>query len=91
MKIFSSLCLQGGFLELYVKHVLGCRSKPAYQVLESSKALLRHIEHDQFKTLILPAMEKAMLRNPEIVVEGWSCFGLVLCYWNSHYNENLSP
>ena len=30
--------------------------------------LLRHVTHEEFKASLLPAIQKAMLRNPEIVL-----------------------
>ena len=31
--------------------------------------LLCHVTHDDFNSLILPAVQKSLLRNPEIVLE----------------------
>ena len=31
--------------------------------------LLCHVTHDDFSSLILPAVQKALLRNPEVVLE----------------------
>jgi len=31
--------------------------------------LLKLVDHDTFKNVLLPAMQKAMLRNPEAVLE----------------------
>lgn len=33
------------------------------------------MSHDEFKGMMLPALQKAMLRNPEIILE---CVGLIL-------------
>ena len=44
--------------------------KPAVHIIEESYFLLRHVSHEEFKTHLLPAMQKAMLRNPEIILEG---------------------
>ena len=37
---------------------------------EYLKHLLQHVNHDIFKTTILPAIDRAMLRNPEIMLAG---------------------
>ncbi len=37
---------------------------------ESSKEILRQVNHDMFKESILPAVDRAMLRNPEIILQG---------------------
>ncbi|XP_013411317.1 eIF-2-alpha kinase activator GCN1 [Lingula anatina] len=63
---------KGHFVEQYLKGVLGSRTKPAVHLLESCKEFLRHISHEDFKDKILPAVQKAMLRNPEIVLQAFS-------------------
>ena len=35
---------------------------------ESSHEILRHCSHEEFKGQVLPAAQKAMLRNPEIIL-----------------------
>ena len=37
--------------------------------------LLCHVTHDDFSSLILPALQKSLLRNPEVVLES-------KCYMN---------
>ena len=34
-----------------------------------SGSLICHVTHDDFNSLILPALQKALLRNPEVVLE----------------------
>ncbi|XP_022236882.1 eIF-2-alpha kinase activator GCN1-like, partial [Limulus polyphemus] len=57
------------FLELFTKIVLGSKTKPSLFTLEHSRYLLRQVSHDDFKELLLPALQKAMLRNPEVILE----------------------
>ncbi|XP_074643687.1 stalled ribosome sensor GCN1-like [Tubulanus polymorphus] len=57
------------YVEIFTRTVLGAKSKPQNHILANCKHLLRHLNHDDFKKIILPAVQKAMLRNPEIVVE----------------------
>ncbi|XP_071180493.1 stalled ribosome sensor GCN1-like [Mytilus edulis] len=61
--------LKGPFLEIFVKHLLGSRTKPQIQLLVSCKDILRHCSHDDMKGQILPAAQKSMLRNPEVILE----------------------
>ncbi len=32
--------------------------------------LLKHVSHDEFKSVLLPAVQKALLRNPEAIAQG---------------------
>jgi hypothetical protein len=62
---------QKQLVELYTKLVLGSRvSLPRHVVTTVSKLLLKCVTHDSFKEDCLPAIERAMLRNPEIILEG---------------------
>ncbi|CAG5130064.1 unnamed protein product, partial [Candidula unifasciata] len=60
---------KGAFLDVYIKQVLASRTAPPRAILESSAELLRHCSHAEFKDQILPAAQKAMLRNPEVIQE----------------------
>uniref|UniRef100_A0A2R5LKZ7 Putative translational activator gcn1 pediculus us corporis translational activator gcn1 n=1 Tax=Ornithodoros turicata TaxID=34597 RepID=A0A2R5LKZ7_9ACAR len=64
---------KGRFLELFKVQVLGSKARPPPQVLEACRALLRHASHDDFGQLLLPAMQKALLRNPEHQMGSVSC------------------
>ncbi|XP_076367337.1 lethal (3) 80Fj isoform X2 [Tachypleus tridentatus] len=57
------------FLELFTKIILGSKTKPSLFALEHSRYLLRQVSHDDFKELLLPALQKAMLRNPEVILQ----------------------
>ncbi|PVD31523.1 hypothetical protein C0Q70_06936 [Pomacea canaliculata] len=59
---------KGTFLDLYLKQVLSSRTKPPLAVLVSSRGILRQCTHQDFKEQVLPAVQKAMLRNPEIIL-----------------------
>ena len=41
------------------------KAKPQQHVLDKSGSLLRHVSHSEFKELLLPALQKTMLRSPE--------------------------
>lgn len=45
---------------------------------------LKKLNHDNFKSSLLPALQKSMLRNPEVILEA---VGLII----SGLNLDLSP
>ncbi|CAH1802155.1 unnamed protein product [Owenia fusiformis] len=57
------------FIETYTKSVLSGRSRPAKHAMEACRPLLKLINHAEFKESVLPALQKAMLRSPEVTVE----------------------
>lgn len=52
-------------MDLYLKSVLMSKTKPQQHVLDKSGSLLRHVSHSEFKELLLPTLQKTMLRSPE--------------------------
>ncbi|GAB1604654.1 hypothetical protein Ahia01_000746900 [Argonauta hians] len=58
------------FCDLYLKQVLALRTPPPLHLLELCHHLLRHVTHDEFHQLLLPATQKATLRNPETILPG---------------------
>lgn len=56
---------QSPLLDLYVKSVLMSKTRPQQHILDKSGSLMRHVSHSEFKELLLPAMQKTMLRSPE--------------------------
>ncbi|KAF8792212.1 eIF-2-alpha kinase activator GCN1 like protein [Argiope bruennichi] len=56
-------------IQLLTKVVIGSKAKPLPHVLESCSSLLRQITHNEFKTSVLPSIQKVLLRNPEIIFE----------------------
>ncbi|XP_038061522.1 eIF-2-alpha kinase activator GCN1-like [Patiria miniata] len=57
------------FLDAYIKTVFGGKRKAPVHVLVVCKWLLCQVNHEQFKQVILPAVQKAMLRSPENVMQ----------------------
>jgi hypothetical protein len=53
---------------MFIKVAISCKTKPAVYVIKASDSLLKHVSHEEFKQHLLPAMQKAMLRNPEIIL-----------------------
>ncbi|KAK7933152.1 hypothetical protein WMY93_004048 [Mugilogobius chulae] len=64
---------KSGMLDLYVKSVLMSKTKPQQHVLDKSGSLLRHVSHSEFKELLLPTVQKSMLRSPENAMQTISC------------------
>jgi len=59
---------QTSFVEVYARHVVGGRSLLKAHVVAACRELLRHVTHDDFQQLLLPALDKALLRNPETAI-----------------------
>ncbi|KAK4875808.1 hypothetical protein RN001_012230 [Aquatica leii] len=62
-------------LDTFIKTLVSCKTKPLNTVIRACYPLLKMVNHEQFKNILLPALQKAMLRNPEVIVE---CVGLVV-------------
>uniref|UniRef100_A0A8C6GXV6 Stalled ribosome sensor GCN1 n=1 Tax=Mus spicilegus TaxID=10103 RepID=A0A8C6GXV6_MUSSI len=56
-------------LEFYVKNILMSKAKPPKYLLDNCAPLLRFMSHSEFKDLILPTIQKSLLRSPENVIE----------------------
>ncbi|XP_056152960.1 eIF-2-alpha kinase activator GCN1 [Lampris incognitus] len=64
---------KSALLDLYVKLVLMSKTKPHQHILDKSGSLLRHVSHSEFKELLLPTLQKTMLRSPENAIQTVSC------------------
>uniref|UniRef100_A0A8C3LHF5 GCN1 activator of EIF2AK4 n=1 Tax=Chrysolophus pictus TaxID=9089 RepID=A0A8C3LHF5_CHRPC len=64
---------KSALLDFYVKTILMSKTKPQKHVLDSCSPLLRYISHAEFKELLLPTLQKSLLRSPENVIETISC------------------
>lgn len=66
-KTYILVCVgfQSAVLDLYIKSVLMSKTKPQQYILDKSGSLLRHVSHSDFKELLLPTVQKTMLRSPE--------------------------
>ncbi|XP_055986980.1 stalled ribosome sensor GCN1 [Sorex fumeus] len=60
---------KAALLEFYVKNILMSKVKPQKYLLDSCAPLLRYMSHAEFKDLILPTIQKSLLRSPENVIE----------------------
>ncbi|CAL7933790.1 unnamed protein product [Xylocopa violacea] len=82
--------LKTNTIDTFIKLTISCKKKPDLYVVHNAVPLLRRITHDEFKSQLLPALQKAMLRNPEIIIEsvGHILSGLSLDL--SQYSQDIS-
>jgi len=59
---------QTSFVESYVRQVIGGRQVLKPHVTKSCHELLRHVTREEFQTLVLPALDRALRRNPETAI-----------------------
>ncbi|RZC38970.1 translational activator GCN1-like, partial [Asbolus verrucosus] len=71
-------------LEIFIKNFVSCKTRPLPEVIIATYPLLKQLTHELFKKNLWPSLQKAMLRNPEIILE---CVGLVI----SGLSLDLSP
>ncbi|XP_074569489.1 LOW QUALITY PROTEIN: protein ILITYHIA-like [Curcuma longa] len=57
------------FLEIFLRSVLNTKDRPPQGLCEAFQPLFMYMEHEEFKTMVLPSSIKALKRNPEIVLE----------------------
>ena len=60
--------IKNQLIDILVKTILAAKTKTNSHIIRGAYPLLRRVNHDEFKDLVLPALLKAMLRNPEIVM-----------------------
>ena len=60
--------LKSQHIESLVKTILSSKTKTNPHIIHGIYPLLRRVNHEEFKEHLLPAMLKAMLRNPEVVM-----------------------
>ncbi|XP_008140997.2 eIF-2-alpha kinase activator GCN1 [Eptesicus fuscus] len=60
---------KSALLDFYVKNILMSKVKPQKYLLDNCAPLLRYMSHSEFKDLILPTIQKSLLRSPENVIE----------------------
>lgn len=64
--------LQSNIIDALVKVAISCKKKPEVYVLKESTGVLQLVTHKEFSATILPALQKAFLRSPEIILESVS-------------------
>ncbi|KAI4488580.1 hypothetical protein M0802_011470 [Mischocyttarus mexicanus] len=61
--------LKKNVIDTFIKVTISSKKKPDLYVVDTAVPLLRRMSHEEFKVQLLPALQKAMLRNPEIIIE----------------------
>ena len=57
------------FREVFLKQIIGCKTKLSNEIIKVGfRYQLKQITHDDFSQLFLPAIQKAVLRNAEVVL-----------------------
>uniref|UniRef100_A0A8C8VR02 TOG domain-containing protein n=1 Tax=Pelusios castaneus TaxID=367368 RepID=A0A8C8VR02_9SAUR len=64
---------KSALLDFYMKTILMSKTKPQKHLLDNCAPLLRNVSHSEFKDLVLPTLQKSLLRSPENVTETISC------------------
>lgn len=59
-------------VDLYIKQVVGTKTKLTVSFIDSSNYWLKYLTRTEFSEKILPAIQRAMLRSPENILEGMS-------------------
>ncbi|KAF7989110.1 hypothetical protein HCN44_007420 [Aphidius gifuensis] len=77
-------------LDAFIKLTISCKKKPQLFVVDASYPLLNRITHDEFKNQLLPAMQRGMLRNPELIIGSVGHILSGLSIDLSKYSEDLS-
>lgn len=57
-------------IEFFIKGLVTVKVKPCKSSITTCSLLLKSISLDEFKKTILPALQRAMLRSPEIILQG---------------------
>ncbi|XP_072770375.1 stalled ribosome sensor GCN1-like [Nerophis lumbriciformis] len=80
---------KSAMLDLYTKTVLMSKTKTQQHIVDKSGSLLRHVSHSEFKELLLPCMQKTMLRSPENAMQAVSCLLSALTIDLSQYSMDI--
>uniref|UniRef100_K7G7X0 GCN1 activator of EIF2AK4 n=1 Tax=Pelodiscus sinensis TaxID=13735 RepID=K7G7X0_PELSI len=64
---------KSALLDFYIKTIVMSKTKPQKHLLDNCAPLLRYVTHSEFKDLVLPTLQKSLLRSPENVIETISC------------------
>lgn len=52
-----------------MKTVIASKVRPNINIVEACNGFLKMLDDKEFQTVVLPGINKAMLRNPEIILE----------------------
>lgn len=57
---------KGAQIEVFSRVIIGSKSRVEEYVISGCKSLLVLVDHNEFSSVLLPAINKALLRNPEL-------------------------
>ncbi len=57
-------------IDHFVKGLITVKVKPSVNYIKNCKIILNAVTKEEFKSFIQPALQRSMLRNPEIILEG---------------------
>lgn len=57
-------------IEYFIKGLVSVKVKPNVNHFTACRVLLNNVNKEEFKSSILPALSRAMLRSPEIILQG---------------------
>ena len=60
--------MKQSLLDSFIKLSISTKVKPQDYIVEQCQPLLKCLNHEEFKSILLPALLKAMLRSPEIIL-----------------------
>ncbi|GJQ71586.1 hypothetical protein Trydic_g11289 [Trypoxylus dichotomus] len=66
---------KNALIDIFIKSFITCKKKPSKALILSCYPLLRIVTPEDFQSTLLPSLQKALLRSPEVIIE---CVGLVL-------------
>ena len=66
-------------LRLFASFVLGSRERPDRVIIQGCGDLFKKVTHATFKDILLPALRKALLRNPDELMFSKSSLPVSLC------------
>lgn len=62
-------------LDIFIKVIVTSKAETPIYIIEESRSLLVRVTHEEFRTMLLPATQRAILRNPEVILR---CVGPIL-------------
>lgn len=57
-------------IDTYAKLILGARTKPYEAALRPCNEIINAMDMEIFNTKVYPVLNRSLLRNPEIIIEG---------------------
>ncbi|KAK0174572.1 hypothetical protein PV327_010330 [Microctonus hyperodae] len=81
---------KSNIIDAFIKVAISCKNKPQLFVVDEAAFFLQRLNHDDFKNQLLPALQKAMLRNPEIIIGSVGHILSNLSIDLSRYSDDIS-